>query len=242
MGENLRRKSSPDRTRTENCGNDLSRSNSDASSLAAENSKDVFHKNVNANPGKCTAWTNEKHNLYLDQLEASFVGQLNRSMGLLASEQNKWDPNSSRRLPVNSNNSSEQFTVLQDGCWKKINFEKNQPLLNIAADSNVFRSPRRYHFRYAGNRCTVTSADHQQHSTLHGGRVDLKGKRTFSHRLASNMERSPVNYLCHHYSVGSITEVSGQNFVDEDREEKSSSLSDGKRLKTAITDISVRES
>ncbi|KAF6144006.1 hypothetical protein GIB67_017614 [Kingdonia uniflora] len=49
----------------------------------------------------CKEWTNEKHSLFLNFMEASFVKQLH-----------------STKTRV----SSGQFKVLQKGCWKKLNF------------------------------------------------------------------------------------------------------------------------
>uniref|UniRef100_A0A5B7ALE7 Cold regulated protein 27 n=1 Tax=Davidia involucrata TaxID=16924 RepID=A0A5B7ALE7_DAVIN len=240
MEDNLRpevQPASPDLAVTDGCRNELTPSNSVSSALTVENSKDMSHQNVNAIPGQCTTWTDEKHSLYLDSLEASFVHQLHHSMGLLA-----WSSDSSRQLPVNSRSSSDQFTVLRDGCWQKINFERNQPLLDAAADSHVFLdSPWIRHFRCAGKSRTIASADLQQHRTLCTKGAPLRGKRAFSHGLATSLEQLPVCHRCYQDSAGSITEVSDQNFVDEDQEEKLSSLSMAKRLKMAAANASSKD-
>uniref|UniRef100_A0A5B7AJK6 Uncharacterized protein n=1 Tax=Davidia involucrata TaxID=16924 RepID=A0A5B7AJK6_DAVIN len=237
--EDYLRPASPDLAVTEEgCRNELTLSNSDSSALSTvENSKDIFHQNANARPGKCTAWTNEKHSSYLDSLEGSFVNQLHHSMGLLA-----WCSDSSQQLPANNRSSYDQFTVLQGGCWQKINFERNQPLLDAADDSHVILdSPWIHHFRCTGKSRTIASAGSQQHRMLHSKGTPLGGKRTFSHGFVTSLGQLPV---CHQYyqdSVGSITEISDQNFVDEDGEEKSGNLSMGKRLKTAAADVSSKD-
>ncbi|KAA8536202.1 hypothetical protein F0562_028680 [Nyssa sinensis] len=238
MEDNLRPEVQPafsDLVVTEGCRNELTPSNSASSALTVENSKDIFLQNANAIAGKCTAWTNEKHRLYLDSLEASFVNQLQHSMGLLA-----WCSDSSRQLPVNSCTSSDQvrhlqFTVLRDGCWQKINFEQNQPLLDVAADSHVFLdNPWICHFRCAGKNCTIASADLQQHRTLCSKVTPSRGKRAFSPGLATSLEELPVCHRCNQDTAGSITEVSDQNFVDEDQEEKSRTSTMAKRLKMLL--------
>ncbi|KAH7840807.1 hypothetical protein Vadar_021895 [Vaccinium darrowii] len=59
---------------------------------------------------KCTAWTNQKHNAYIASLEASFVKQLHRSLGLLSShsEQSSYDPSPSQQLPLSGTHSCDQ--------------------------------------------------------------------------------------------------------------------------------------
>uniref|UniRef100_A0A7N0TEK4 Uncharacterized protein n=2 Tax=Kalanchoe fedtschenkoi TaxID=63787 RepID=A0A7N0TEK4_KALFE len=47
-------------------------------------------------------WTNEKHNLYIESLETSFVQQLHQSLGFHA----------------NTHDSFDKFTAVQDGCRK----------------------------------------------------------------------------------------------------------------------------
>lgn len=62
----------------------------------------------------CTAWTDVKHNLYLYQLEMSFVKELQHSKCLCAyqhSEQNQKDLNVPRK----------QFTISKTGFCQKIN-------------------------------------------------------------------------------------------------------------------------
>lgn len=55
-------------------------------------------------------WTDEKHSLYLEHLEVSFVKQLHQSVGFLAkcSDQNKGDKNITQTCPINVHNTSEQ--------------------------------------------------------------------------------------------------------------------------------------
>ncbi|GFY89592.1 hypothetical protein Acr_06g0015320 [Actinidia rufa] len=183
-------------------------------------------------------WTDEKHNLYLAALEASFVKQLHHSLGLLSrhSEQNTRDPGPLRQLPVHAN-TCDQFTVLQDGSWKKKNFERHQPLQYSAAGPHVvIESPWIRYFR-----CSIehnTSADLEECSMFFSEGMPLRGKRIFSHGLSSLGEQR----VCHNFqedTVGSVAEGSDQNFVDEDRVEKS--LSGAKRLKMATANASTKD-
>ncbi|GFP84576.1 hypothetical protein PHJA_000601500 [Phtheirospermum japonicum] len=88
------------------CNSELARSSSDASSPTAGNRKDILRCSPNMAPNDDTAWTNEKHNLYLHHLELSFVTQLHQSKSLLH-----------KRL-TNVKNASEkvEFKVLRNGC------------------------------------------------------------------------------------------------------------------------------
>ncbi|KAE8727923.1 Cold regulated protein 27, putative isoform 4 [Hibiscus syriacus] len=92
-------------------------------------------------------WTDEKHSLYLNSMEASFVNQLYDSTNSLG-----W--NSKEKLPVSKSSrkphciSSGQFKVLRGGFWKKINFERPGFILNKRDGSHSFvGSPWIQHFR-----------------------------------------------------------------------------------------------
>ncbi|KAM7479186.1 hypothetical protein LguiA_027399 [Lonicera macranthoides] len=240
MEENLRPETppvNPDLAAVEGCMDELTRPNSESSSsssLTVDNLKDTSRHNANAGRGKCTAWTNEKHNLYLNRLESSFVDQLNRSMGLLTwrSEQKMQGQNSSQKLPVNTDITLDQFTVLQDGCWQKINFERNQTLLKTESKSHDFsKSPWTCYFRCAGR-----SANLQEYSALPKGEMHSRGKRTFPQGLAASLD-----HQFHQGSDGNVAEVSDQNFVDGDWKEKSSDLSKAKRVKKAAADSSSQD-
>lgn len=59
-------------------------------------------------------WTEEKHSLYLEHLEASFVKRMHQSMRLFAqcSEQNKRGENISQVRPTSVRNASEKVFEL----------------------------------------------------------------------------------------------------------------------------------
>lgn len=95
-----------------------------------------------------------------------------------------------------------QFTVLRDGCWQKINFERNQTLLKTASNSHDFsKSPWTCHFRCAGR-----SANLQEYSALPKG--EMHSKRTFSQGLAASLD-----HQFHQDSDGSVAGDYALNFV-----------------------------
>ncbi|KAL3515281.1 hypothetical protein ACH5RR_022183 [Cinchona calisaya] len=221
----------------ESCSFELTRSNSDAaSSLTVENSGVISHPFANARPDKCVAWTDEKHNKYLDFLEASFIQQLHRSRGFLAwcTEQNRSGKVSSYRLPASVSKASEQFTVLQDGQWQKIIFEKYQPLSCIS----TVKIPRIPCQRHAGKDPHL-SADPKECNEFHSEEEHLEGKRVFSNSSSSSSGQNHINNQCYCSSV--IREGSGQNFTDDDCRHDPHSISLAKRLKTAVDDTSSED-
>ncbi|CAL5377364.1 unnamed protein product [Camellia sinensis] len=229
MEDNFRPRSPPDLAAADRCRNELTRtySYSDSSSVTVDNSK--------ARP--YTPWTDEKHNSYLNGLEVSFVKQLHHSFGLLSwcSKLNTSDRSPSQQLPVNASYSSDQFTVLREGSRQKINFEREQALPHSAAGTHaVVESPWIRHFTCSDKHSTKKSVDLQECSMFHRDEIPLRGKRIFSHGLTSLGQRC-LCHKCHQHAIGTIAEVSDQNFVDEDREEKSSSLSKAKKLKKSTT-------
>ncbi|CAL5333723.1 unnamed protein product [Camellia sinensis] len=241
MAENLPPEPPPDLAVPDGCRSELTRTNLESSSVTVDHSKDFIHRYTNVAPRM--AWTDEKHNSYLDALEASFIKQLHHSLGLPSwrLEQNTVDSNPSQQLLVNAGYSSDQFTFLRDGPGKKIKFERNQPLLYGAAGSHVvMESPRMRHFRCSGKPSTIPSADLKECNMFHSEGMPLRGKRIFSHGLTSS-ERQCLCHQCHQDAVGTMTEVSDQNFVDDDKEVKSSSLSRAKRLKMAASDASTED-
>ncbi|XP_034229293.1 cold-regulated protein 27 isoform X2 [Prunus dulcis] len=176
--------------------------------------------------GASTEWTNEKHNLYLDSLETSFVNELYHSMRLRDwhQQKNARGTHSLQEVSFKTQNSSDQFMVVQDGCLQKINLRKNESLMESTANSHVtVRSPCRCHSTLAGKSCTVSSS-----KTL-----TLK-------KLHASARSSEQNLVCHQDLVGSIT-VSGQNFVDEDHGGKLSNASKPKRLKRVAADASSND-
>ncbi|KAK8512462.1 hypothetical protein V6N12_075041 [Hibiscus sabdariffa] len=105
-----------------------------------------------------TEWTNEKHNLYLKSMEASFVDQLYDSMDFLRCNSRK------ERFPGSTHRtSSGQFKVLRGGCWKKVNFETPGFRQNKRHSSSCFMaSPWIQHFRLGSKSRVFASCSHLQ--------------------------------------------------------------------------------
>ncbi|XP_041013361.1 cold-regulated protein 27 [Juglans microcarpa x Juglans regia] len=241
MGHNLRRNilsPSPDPEATVGCG--LTQTNSDSSAITANACKEPSRLCKNARLlGPLTQWTDEKHSMYLDSLEASFVTELQRSMHMRARclEDKTLGPYPSEEPRAKTCNSSDLFVVLRDGCWQKINYKSNDSFLDSTADSHVvLDSPWIRHFTSAGKRRCVRSAGTHEHGVPCDEGICLKGN------LPSGSSRGLEQHsLCHQRQqdlIGNTTEVSDQNFSDEDQGEKSSCASVMKMLMTTTADES----
>lgn len=241
MGEN-HRPNIPDPDATRGCRTELTRKNSHSSAITANTSKQPALHSGNAK--LLTEWTDEKHRLYLDSLEASFVTELHRSMRLrgLRSQDNTSRLYSSKEPQVKTQNSSDQFIVLRDVCWQKINFGRIDPFSDSTADSHVvLRTPWIRRFTSSGKQRTVRSPDVREHDMVCNEGAHLKDNLTSSFGSSRGFGQYSVCRLRHQDSVGSITEVSDQNFEDEDQGEKSSCASMAKRLKTATAEGSSND-
>ncbi|PPS02057.1 hypothetical protein GOBAR_AA18600 [Gossypium barbadense] len=212
--------------------------------------------------GQTMVWTNEKHNTYLDSLEASFVKQLHYSKSLHGCH-----PQVGMREPClfpqqpAGHNSSHQFSILQDGCGQKINYESNDPLLESTADSGaVLGSPWLHHFRSAG-KCSSITFPVPRKIAVPNDEICSRSNTNFYCKSAVNSKHNPIVNSCNH-SLDSCTaalmmdykgrgladnvicwirmewtkyffgwEVSDQNFVAKDHGEKISYASGAKRMK-----------
>ncbi|MBA0808155.1 hypothetical protein Gohar_023913 [Gossypium harknessii] len=117
---------------------------------------------VVAESSTSTEWTDEKHSLYLNSMEASFINQLYDSVNLVGwnSQKEKLErPKSSRQIHCTS---SGQFKVLRGGCWKKINFERPGFQPNKTNGSRSFvGSPWIQQFRSGSKSCVLASSSLQ---------------------------------------------------------------------------------
>ncbi|KAK1560961.1 hypothetical protein Q3G72_032849 [Acer saccharum] len=178
----------------EGCRRELTRTYSDSSDITVESS----HQTANARPGQAAGWTNDKHNAYLNSLEASFVQQLHHlrsSIGLhgRCSQENISGPCSSQLLSANTRYSSDQ-----DGNRLKIKFEVNETLFDDAADSHgMLESPRICHFTSVGKLQTSTSFDALEHNALSDEGVHSRDNSTFSCEPAGSSEQRLDRHLCH---------------------------------------------
>ncbi|GLT98280.1 hypothetical protein SLE2022_157920 [Rubroshorea leprosula] len=234
MGENLRRNIPILSLVTEACMCEFTRTNSDFSGFTVESSRD---RAGDAELGQSMVWTDEKHNLYLDLLEASFVKQLHRSMSFCGwhSGEEMQDPSSQ---PVaREHNSSDQFMVLQDSCRQKINIERNETLLDSTADStDILESPWIHYSASAGEHYSTMSA-HPQEKMVHGKGMHSRSNMDLC--VSAKISRQHHEcYSCKQSFSGSSAEASGQNFEDENQGAKTNSVSRAKRLKAATVDAS----
>ncbi|OMO74084.1 hypothetical protein CCACVL1_16963 [Corchorus capsularis] len=218
------------------CSTELTPTNSDssASGVTIESFRDPT---ANARQDQTMVWTNEKHSLYLDFLEASFVKQLHCSMSLRGChrEEEILGPRTTQQLPAKGHNSSHQFSVPQDGCCHKINYESNDPLLDSTADSNdILGSPLLHHSASAGKSSSKAVPILRETSVLNNG-IYLRSNANFSCKSARIPEQHPILHSCNQTFSGCTIEVSDQNFVDEDHREKTSCVSGAKRLKMMAT-------
>ncbi|KAL5714159.1 hypothetical protein ACHQM5_016158 [Ranunculus cassubicifolius] len=72
-----------------------------------------------------TKWTNEKHSLYLNSMEAMFVSQLYDSLGWSSRWKKQLNPTSSGQSNAKSH-TSHQFKILERGCRRKFNSTGSQ--------------------------------------------------------------------------------------------------------------------
>ncbi|KAH0940759.1 hypothetical protein HID58_000396 [Brassica napus] len=84
---------------------------------------------------ECGGWTNEKHNLYLDSLENSFVKQLYSLLGVGGETQRL---SRTRGVQSNSHKLTDQFTVLQNGYRQKVSFGKKRAHLETMGTDKGF--------------------------------------------------------------------------------------------------------
>ncbi|KAK6159337.1 hypothetical protein DH2020_006651 [Rehmannia glutinosa] len=247
------------------CSHELTPSSWDASSLTAENCKDILRRSENvAQLGHAeilgvrvfsvvlsvgggmddrTAWTDEKHNSYLHHLEASFVKQLHQSKCLLAqcSDQNQRDINIFQKRLSNVKNASEQFNVLRNGRWQKINCSRGEPLCGSTSTDSCasLKSKWIYNFKRINKQCHPPSAEIPDFPELC---ISVKhGKRTISHGLATCSRECSSNdpYLGNLFDLQ--REGTGQNFLDEDNQNTSKFESQAKRLKTTLAESSLQD-
>ncbi|XP_022952080.1 uncharacterized protein LOC111454842 isoform X1 [Cucurbita moschata] len=178
-----------------------------------------------------THWTEEKHRLFLDSLEASFVQDLHRYRHLraLSSKQKM------RRKPIMPNISSSESMVLQDASWQKANVGRTDPLLDKTADSPaILEDVWINHFPSAGNQCTLETTDVLEECGSCSDRSHIRNK-TNSRQSARSSQQIPP---CCRDSHTIVTEVSDQNFVDTHPGELSDGTPITKRLKKASSDSS----
>ncbi|XP_044487840.1 cold-regulated protein 27-like isoform X2 [Mangifera indica] len=217
------------------CRSELTRSNSDSSDITVESSYQYPSKIL----GQSAEWTNEKHDAYLGYLEASFVQQLHElhcSTGLQGqrSQEKTRGPYISQAISAHRRFTPHQLMVLPDGSWQKIKLTGKESMFESTADSHgTLESPWIHRFTSVGQLQTATTFDPQDRSVLCEEGFFLRKNVTFSVESAGSSGQHEDYHLCHQNSAGSTTELSDQNFIDENRGQSTSCGPVTKRLKTA---------
>ncbi|KAI9199927.1 hypothetical protein LWI28_000435 [Acer negundo] len=163
-----------------------------------------------------TEWTDDKHSMYLKYMEASFVDRLYNSLDSLG-----WRSPKKKSSDITSSS----------GCWQKINFERPDSQLKKTHDPSGFlSSPWIRHYKSSCKPQTLASPSLPGTAGLKNRAVNSSGKNAVSCGSASSSEHFAAcqSHSCNQDLVDSNTEVSDQNFTDE--EIKSEKLSNPKEI------------
>ncbi|XP_004291104.1 PREDICTED: uncharacterized protein LOC101303665 [Fragaria vesca subsp. vesca] len=192
-----------------------------------------------------TEWTDEKHSMYLKSMEASFVNQLYNSMDSRGRHTHKGNLShikSSKQPQFNSRAASGQFKVLRAGCWQKINFGRGEAEVSKSDGGDLLANPWILHFRSTCKPKDVESPIVQEQVICE--EVDSSLKKEITSAPATCLKQFNVSHshLTHQDMVGGNTEVSDQNFADEEiKEEKSITSCNSKRMKSLILQASSND-
>lgn len=107
-----------------------------------------------------------------------------------------------------------RFKVVQNGCWQKMNFERNEPLLESTGDSHFTQeSPWVHPFTSAGRQHTATSHDLREHGARCCRGIRVKGKSIVSYGLARSSEQHPACHHCHQDFVDSTIGINASSGI-----------------------------
>ncbi|CAE6224069.1 unnamed protein product [Arabidopsis arenosa] len=210
------------------CSDDSDDSSDDASSVEGETTSSMYSAGKEYME---TEWTNEKHSLYLKSMEASFVDQLYNSLRALGKNENVSELT---RFGSGRKPSQEQFKVLHDGFWQKINVKQPENRINGRHGSSheFLRSPWIKHYKpLVKTQISVTDKPESQVVSSSNGKKVIV--------ICSSGSASNLKQICSHsrdhdqISVGE--EVSDQNFVNEGTKGENGS---SKKMKTVMSESS----
>ncbi|CAA6658873.1 unnamed protein product [Spirodela intermedia] len=199
-------------------------------------------------------WTDEKHNSYLNSIEASFVNQLynhefNSNHLLGWSSRTQKNPHLSG--PHTGSCYSGQFKVLRGGCWSEVKFERSRILTAAKNETRVLsRNPWIQHFRSNSDNEAVDSCPHMEINCTSEQEIDIGGERQgeedCGEAASSSQLPSCCTHVCHEDSLRSSTvgkirilfflKASGQNFVDDLEGDNRVSRLCKKRYRTTMFD------
>ncbi|KAL0369006.1 UNVERIFIED_CONTAM: Cold-regulated protein 27 [Sesamum calycinum] len=183
---------------------------------------------VQAPAAETEEWTDEKHSLYLKSMEATFVNQLYKSLDLFGRQSEKngiSGSKSSKPKQTSIRAPSGQFKVLRDGCWSKLDFKRDGEEVNQEEESGVLlANPWIQHY---------SRSEKQDNRTFPASCSKAPLATTVNRCSAQNFQ------LWRQDSVGSNTEVTDQNFNDDDLEEEENCrrIHEIKRRKTSTDTI-----
>ncbi|XP_029116484.1 cold-regulated protein 27 isoform X2 [Elaeis guineensis] len=184
-----------------------------------------------------TEWTDEKHNLYLNSIEASFTSQLCRN-GHHSKDSLGWLPMLTPKhpKPAGSNcNSLLSGQVLRKGCWETLNYERTRTHADIEKEIHLLSAnPWIQHFKspIIGREVHLMLTDQMDNNELASQARHFESQRHKGESTTAEQFQAWGSQIYRQDSVGSNTEVSDQNFVDKDSEgEKFGGSSRRKRVR-----------
>ncbi|KFK31771.1 hypothetical protein AALP_AA6G156600 [Arabis alpina] len=208
------------------------RSSDDVSSVDEETTSSSLYSSGKEYTPTPTEWTDEKHSMYLKSMEASFVDQLYNSLGALGANLSKDsvpDIGPSTRFSNVRKTSEEQFKVLRDGFWQKMDVKQPEYRFNgrNGGGSHEFlRSPWIKHYKPSPKTHNPVSESQV---------VSSNGKKVISSSSSASSFKQIIREGCSHsrdrnqISIGE--EVSDQNFVNEVTKDENGS---SKKMKTVM--------
>ncbi|RWW08592.1 hypothetical protein BHE74_00033025, partial [Ensete ventricosum] len=138
-------------------------------------------------------WTDEKHTLFLNSIEASFVNELYNEQYHSKAVQGWLSRTKEHKGSTEPSMKYGQFKVLRKGCWRNLRFEMDNNHAEIENGSfPLCTNPWIQHFRSP---------------------YILKEKHLKSSDRDDDIE---FKHICHQDSIDSSTEVSDQNFIADE--------------------------
>ncbi|WOK97675.1 hypothetical protein Cni_G06383 [Canna indica] len=180
-------------------------------------------------------WTDEKHILFLNSIEADFVNDLykdqyhsNAFQGWL-SRMKKHKRSSG---PYENDLKCCQFKVLQGGCWENLRFETGNNHTAIeSGSSHLSANPWIQHFRAP----SLVKEIHFNTSDRCGDAEIFRSSVQLANELLG-VEATDSKHICHQDSIGCSTEMSDQNFIADELivGKQSSKICRKRRQRTAL--------
>ncbi|KAG9135215.1 hypothetical protein Leryth_013484 [Lithospermum erythrorhizon] len=155
---------------------------------------------------RATKWTDEKHGLYLNSMEASFVNQLHDSIDILGWTSQK-------------HTCYGQFKVFRQGWRGNIKFSRDEAELNNGDESGVDQITSNPWIRRYSSECRQHTRRPAQDLAMTD---EFRASAFYArHRLSNRPSSAPS------------LEVTDQNFIDEDtKDESECEIQCSKRIKT----------